>query len=115
MKPLVGLLGITAVALILIALFYAYSAFAPADNRPVVSTQKEIPDGISQKALISDSLNQVINRGQVSDDNNKAERRLAASGTKDADSKLDGLNQSQLEEGLANVKAGLELLENPLP
>lgn len=99
MNLLKGTVGLVAIMLIFMAAFYAYSNLPGKPGNPVAET-----------ATVLDVSNNDSLLGRI---NEKIAKSSEATSTKDQPS-LDGLDESQLQEGLNNIKAGLDLLENPL-
>lgn len=96
MNPLKASLGLIALAAIGAAAFYAYSNFS-----------KETTSLPTQTATISDS---------VQPDSLTGEKVAASpSSTESTEQKptLEGFKEKELKEGLDNIKAGLDLLQNP--
>ncbi len=102
MNLLKGLAGLTAIVVIFAAAFYAYSNISDRSSG--------LP---AQTAIVSDSAN---NSELVKSESNEGNKMAVASPSTTATSRpnLDGLNENQLQEGLANIKAGLDLLQNPI-
>ena len=98
MNLLKGSVGLVAIMLIFMVAFYAYSNLPGKSDAPATET-----------ATVLDVLNNESLPGRASE---KIAKSSEATTTKDRPS-LDGLNESQLQEGLNSIKAGLELLESP--
>lgn len=98
MNLLKGASGLVAIMLISMAAFYAYSNLPGKSNAPATET-----------ASVFDASNNDSLAERASE---KIAKSSEATTTKNRPS-LDGLNESQLQEGLNSIKAGLDLLENP--
>ncbi|MDP2650580.1 MAG: hypothetical protein Q8P04_00575 [bacterium] len=98
MNLLKGSVGLAAIVLIFMAAFYAYSNLPGKNGSPATET-----------ATVVDVFNNGSLPGRASE---KIAKSSEATTTKNRPS-LDGLNESQLQEGLNSIKAGLDLLENP--
>ena len=98
MNLLKGAAGLVAIMLVSMAAFYAYSNLPGKNGETATKT-----------ATVVDVFNNEVLPGQTSE---KVAKSSEATTTKNQPS-LDGLNESQLQEGLNSIKAGLDLLENP--
>ena len=98
MNLLKGAAGLVAIMLVSMAAFYAYSNLPGKNGAPATET-----------ATVLDASNNESLPGRASE---KVAKSSEATTTKNQPS-LDGLNESQLQEGLNSIKAGLDLLENP--
>jgi len=98
MNPLKGVVGLAAIMLIFGAAFYAYSNLQGKDDNPAAETATALD---------------VFNNGSLPGQTSEKVARSSEATTTENQPSLDGLNESQLQEGLNNIKAGLDLLENP--
>ena len=99
MNLLKGLGGLVVIMVIFVASFYAYSSLSGKSNNPPAETATVLDSSIDN--LAPERANEKI-----------AKSSKATTTTNQPS--LDGLNEGQLQEGLERIKAGLELLQNPV-
>src|SRR3989344_5935980 len=97
MNPLKGLAGLAAIVAIFITAFYAYSNLSRESGNPPVQT-----------AVVSNS----ISDGETGRPEGE-KVAVSPSTTTPSRPNLEGFKEKEIREGLDNIKAGLDLLENP--
>ncbi|MDP3991705.1 MAG: hypothetical protein Q8P66_02305 [Candidatus Colwellbacteria bacterium] len=98
MKLPTAILGSLTIIIIFIAFFYAYSHLS----------ERKVDSLLPQTATIADFNNEESAAPKTPDE------KLAANSSATTTPSLGGFKENELQEGLEGIKAGLDLLKNPI-